>query len=127
MSEVRIAILIKCRSGERAVEAWARAMDAALACHPIHYNTLSDDAWSITHRKSGLAVNPSRTYSKEDALALIDVYTPLTDWNAEPTQIQGLRNAVELAYEQFVPTRVTGGSVTQPASPSHDPDKSVGT
>mgnify|MGYP001557757508 CR=1 FL=1 len=112
MSKVRIPIFIKCRSGEKSVEAWARTSDAALACHPIYGASIDDEAWTITHRKTGLAVNPSRTYCKDDALALIDVYEPLTDWSGgEPMKVDGLRDLVESAYERFVPpSKVMEGS-----------------
>jgi hypothetical protein len=112
MSEVRIPIFIQCRSGEKAIEAWARNADAPLACHPIYNNASDDGAWIITHRKTGLVVNPSRTYSKDDALALIDIYAPLADWDGEPMKVAGLRDVIEAAYEQFEPSSNTQQSLT---------------
>jgi hypothetical protein len=102
MDEVELAIHISSRTvGKRPVTAWARTKDALLVCHPFVDET---DAWTITHRPTGLRINPSRALSKKEALALIDVYAPLADWAAvkdDPELRAAAREAVEHAYEQF--------------------------
>lgn len=107
VSEIEIPIFILCRAGDKKpIAGWVRAADAELACHPIHENALEDGAWTITHRKTGLRISPSRTYCKDDALALIDAFTPLTDWSAIEAgfaDASPLQRDVESAYEQFVP------------------------
>lgn len=105
MAEVRIPIFINCRSGEKTVEAWARSADSQLACHPVYENAIEDGAWTITHRKTGKRINPSRVYSKEDALALCDVYESLADWTSinNSDETGRVRKAVEEAFIAFVP------------------------
>lgn len=102
MTDVSIPIFIRRRGGERQpLVAWERREDSPLACHP---SLSSEVAWTITHRKTGLRVNPSETPSKEAALALIDLYAPLADWNAigeHPDELAKLRPAIETAYQQF--------------------------
>lgn len=109
MSEVEIPIWVATPKEKRPLMAWARAVDAPLACHPavdINGEEYGSSAWTITHRKTGHKVNPSETDSKAAALALIDIYTPLTDWDAitavdTKRERTALIAAVEQAYEQF--------------------------
>lgn len=100
-----VPIFIETPSGKKPVAAWAHTPNAELACHPVYENAIEDGAWTITHRKTGLRINPSRVYTQEDALALIDAFEPLTDWTlidaSQPANTK-LEKAVELAYEQFV-------------------------
>lgn len=109
-SAVEIPIWVATPTEKRPLMAWARSTDAPLACHPavdLYGEEYGNGYWTITHRKTGHKVNPSQTNSKDAALALIDVYTPLTAWDAitEPDTNRSrvaLIAAVERAYEQFV-------------------------
>lgn len=105
---VPIFVLISMDGSKKPIEAFARTEVSPLACHPVVRvagDPAHDGAWYITHRHTGLAVNPSRTYCREDALALIDVYLPLTDWAsiASSNDAAPIRGLIEAAYEQFVP------------------------
>lgn len=108
MAEVEIPIFIIGRDGDKKpITAWARTADDELVCHPVFESWPGDGAWTITHRKTGLRVNPSRTYNKDDALALIDVLAGLTDWSAITGEFASgspLEREVNRVYEQFVPS-----------------------
>lgn len=114
MNEVEVQCVISMPDGPQVIQAFARSPNAELVCHPLDGVLLGDSAWVITHRATGTVVRPCRVYSKEEALALIDIYEPLAPWSEvrcakigddvefdDKEKWKRIRRSLEDAYDRF--------------------------
>lgn len=97
---IEFETMIKARGAPNGakIQAWKRAADSPLCCHPEYISGTNGTSWTITHIATGLNVNPSRVPDEHAAERLLAVYETLPGWN---TPSKELADKVETAYDEF--------------------------